>query len=316
MNAFDKAIKSISDKLFLHPYQEELIKVLQEQERDNWVKEQLKLCEQYPNTYEITKSISELEPKPLDIDTQISNIKRQLKHEKNPLVIKNLNRKMNKLIKEKKNDSRRNEKKIKEVCCSHDLCNDCPLYNKTDGCWNNDVTDEEIKENYKLMFEKEESEMENEFDFNELEAGMAIKTLDSDELIIGVQMKNDIVFFNKNYTPIISKKNIVDKIYSENFDVLEVYGFSDDNFNLFDTFHRPLFWKKEENKNFKVYEIGSLEIKPNYEGKEDGYKTEKEDFLFIENISENDEYVTIRKSELDAIINALTEIRDFIKEGE
>lgn len=104
MNEFDKAIKSISNKIFICQYQEELIKVLQEQERDNWIREQLKLCEKYPSTYEIIKSISELEPKPLDINTQISNIKHQLKHEKNPLVIKNLNRKMNKLIKEKNNE--------------------------------------------------------------------------------------------------------------------------------------------------------------------------------------------------------------------
>lgn len=77
----------------------------------------------------------------------------------------------------------------------------------------------------------------------------------------------------------------------------------------------------KEDKNFKIYKIGNLEIKPNYENKTfdcdiPGYKTEKEDFLFIENINENDEYVTIRKSELNAIINALTEIRDFIKENE
>lgn len=111
MNEFDKAIKLINNNLFLYPYQEKLLKILQEQERDNCIKGQLKLCEQYPSTYEIIKSISELEPKPLDIDIQISNIKHQLKYEKNPLIIKNLNRKMNKLIKEKKNDSRRNEKK-------------------------------------------------------------------------------------------------------------------------------------------------------------------------------------------------------------
>lgn len=104
MNEFDKAIKAISNNLFLYPYQKELLKILQEQERDNWIREQLKLCEKYPSTYEIIKSISELEPKPLDINTQISNIKHQLKHEKNPLVIKNLNRKMNKLIKEKNNE--------------------------------------------------------------------------------------------------------------------------------------------------------------------------------------------------------------------
>lgn len=94
MNEFDKAIKAISDKLFLYPYQEELLKILQEQERENWLKEQL-----YSSV-----SVEVLNPKPLSIDTQIYNIKHQLKYEKNPLVIKNLNRKMNKLIKEKNNE--------------------------------------------------------------------------------------------------------------------------------------------------------------------------------------------------------------------
>lgn len=107
MNEFDKAINSISDKLFLYPYQEELLKMLQEKEQDNWLKEQLRLNEQSYSSV----SVEILEPKLLDIDTQISNIKHQLKYEKNPLVIKNLNRKMNKLIKEKKNDNKRNEKR-------------------------------------------------------------------------------------------------------------------------------------------------------------------------------------------------------------
>lgn len=100
MNEFNKAINSISNKLFLYPYQEELFKILQEKERDNWLKEQLRLNEQSYSSV----SVEILEPKPLDIDIQISNIKRQLKYEKNPLIIKNLNRKMNKLIKEKKNE--------------------------------------------------------------------------------------------------------------------------------------------------------------------------------------------------------------------
>lgn len=95
--------------------------------------------------------------------------------------------------------------------------------------------------------------------------------------------------------------------------IIEVYGYYDDS-ELFDISDRPLLYK--EDMNFKIYKIGDLEIKPNYEGKETGYgyKTENEDFLFIENINENDECVTIRKSELDAIINTLTEIRDFIEE--
>ena len=100
MNEFNKTINSISNKLFLYPYQEELFKILQEKERDNWLKEQLRLNEQSYSSV----SVEILEPKPLDIDIQISNIKRQLKYEKNPLIIKNLNRKMNKLIKEKKNE--------------------------------------------------------------------------------------------------------------------------------------------------------------------------------------------------------------------
>lgn len=52
--------------------------------------------------YDFVESLEILEPKPLDIDTQIDNIKRQLKYEKNPLAIKNLNREMNELMKEKK----------------------------------------------------------------------------------------------------------------------------------------------------------------------------------------------------------------------
>lgn len=100
MNEFDKAINSISDKLFLYPYQEELLKMLQEKEQDNWLKEQLRLNEQLYSSV----SVEVLNPKPLSIDTQIYNIKHQLKYEKNPLIIKNLNRKMNKLIKEKNNE--------------------------------------------------------------------------------------------------------------------------------------------------------------------------------------------------------------------
>lgn len=207
-------------------------------------------------------------------------------------------------------------KRIEDECNKCFTCIFCPLYSyKTcDLCYNCET--KYVKSNYELMFGEEKSKMKNEFDFNELKAGMAIKTLDSDELIIGVQMEQGITFFNKHYTPIISKKNIVNNTYVKNFEVLEVYGFSNSNFDLFDPSTRPLLWKKEEDMNFKIYKIGNLEIRPNYKEKEDGYKTEKEDFLFIENINENDEYVTIRKSELDAMINALTEIRDFIKEGE
>lgn len=106
MNELDRAIKSISDNLFLHQFQKDLLKMLEEQERNNGIKAQLRLYdEHYPSTYEIIESLSVLEPKPLDIDTQIFNIKHQLKYEKNPLTIKNLNRKMNKLIKEKKNEA-------------------------------------------------------------------------------------------------------------------------------------------------------------------------------------------------------------------
>lgn len=210
--------------------------------------------------------------------------------------------------------------KIKDECERHNedplYCDyNCPL--RTRRNCGVSATNEEIKENYKLMFGKEEFEMENEFDFNDLKAGWAIKTLHSNELIIGIQMKNDIVFFNKNYTPIISKKNIVDKIYSENFDVLEVYGFSDDNSNLFDISTRPLFYKKED-MNFKRYKIGNLKISPNFDKealgvKIKGYKTENEKFLFIENVNDKDEYISINKSELDELINTLTEIKDFIK---
>lgn len=213
------------------------------------------------------------------------------------------------------------KEEIKNKCINtdYDKCCLCPLHENKGNCYEG-LKSEEIKRNYELMFGKEESKMKNEFDFNELKAGYAIKTLDSDELIIGVQMEQGIIFFNKHYTPIISKKNIVNNTYAKNFEVLEVYGFSNSNFDLFDPSTRPLLWKKEEDMNFKIYKIGNLKIKPNYceknfFAKVQGYKTEQEDFLFIENISsEDDEYITINKSEFNGLINALTEIRDFIED--
>ena len=132
--------------------------------------------------------------------------------------------------------------KIDKECYKYYLCSDgCKLYEKFNCCPIEEFyNDEFTKEIYNIMFEKEESEMKNEFDLNELKAGMAIKTSDSNDLIIGVQMKNDIVFFNKDYVPIISKHTVVHNYGNENFTVLEIYGFSENNLKLFDSNYRPL----------------------------------------------------------------------------
>lgn len=215
--------------------------------------------------------------------------------------------------------------KIRNKCLNIiDCCiENCPLL-KEDyedySCFGEDLTDEEIKRNYELMFGKEESKMKNEFDFNELKAGYAIKVpAYGDELLIGIPHEENLVFYSKNFNIVVSKKEITgyETLYKE-YTPIEVYGFSSDP-DLFDPSTRPLLWKKED-MNFKIYKIGNLEIKPNYceknfFAKVQGYKTEQEDFLFIENISEDDEYITINKSEFNGLINALTEIRDFIEEN-
>ena len=100
MKEIDKALKKLCDNLFTYQYQKYLADLIEEKRIENWVnKENMRL--ERIKSLSIEDFIEELNPKPLDIDTQISNIKRQLKYEKNPLAIKNLNRKMNKLIKEK-----------------------------------------------------------------------------------------------------------------------------------------------------------------------------------------------------------------------
>lgn len=209
---------------------------------------------------------------------------------------------------------------IKNKCINTNCANCylCPLYDIEGSCYEG-LGSEEIKRNYELMFGKEKLKMKNEFDFNELKAGYAIKIpVYKDELLVAIPVKDKIIFYSKMFRPIVNKEQILNKeIYKgcpleEKYIPIEVYGFSDDSEELFDPSTRPLIWKKED-KNFKIYKIGNLEIKPNYEGKEDGYKTEKEDFLFIE-CSNETEYVSINKSELNDVINALTEIRDFIKE--
>lgn len=209
-------------------------------------------------------------------------------------------------------------KKIKEVCCSHGLCSDYPLCDKTDGCWNSDVTDEEIKENYKLMFGKEGSKIKNEFDFNELKAGYAIKVpAYKDELLVAIPNGRTITFYSKRFNNIVRKESILMGSALEEYIPIEVYGLSS-NDELFDPSTRPLLWKKE-NMNFKIYKIGNLSIQTNYR---DGYKSEEKEpnnkynngFLYFKENNNMENSLTIRKTELNDVINALTEIRDFIKE--
>lgn len=216
---------------------------------------------------------------------------------------------------------------IKNKCINTDCdeCCLCPLYDNKGNCYES-LKSEEIKRNYELMFGNEKLKMKNEFDFNELKTGWAIK-LPSGSFCVGMQMdENEITFFerfdNGELSAVCTKEDIINNECRNEHEIsfypIEVYGYSE-NYELFDTSTRPLLYKKED-MNFKIYKIGNLEIKPNYEtGALDpqikGYKTEKEDFLFIENMNEDeDEYITINKSELNDVINALTEIRDFIKE--
>lgn len=214
---------------------------------------------------------------------------------------------------------------IKRKCISTnwDECYLCPLYDNEGDCWEETVTDEEIKENYKLMFGKEETEMKSEFDFNELKAGYGIKIpAYRDELFVGIPVsddEDDIIFYSKELKGIISKKQIVTKkIYEghsldEKYIPVEVYGLSSNSGNLFNSFHRPLLYKKED-MNQKIYKINNMIIEPNYK---DGYKYEEAHVGSIYINRKEDDYfynVPIKKSELDDVINALTEIRDFVKE--
>lgn len=210
-------------------------------------------------------------------------------------------------------------KRIKKECSNHKLCNGCPLYNETENCWNDIMTDEEIKENYKLMFGKEKSKMKNEFNFNELKAGYAIKVpAYGDELIIGIPYgENEIIFCSKEFNKVIRKEEITTDFALKEYMPIEVYRLSSSD-ELFDPRTRPLLWKKED-INQKKYEIGDLKIYPNFR---EGYIGEDEDdegIIYIEENRGDKNYpddITIKKSELNDVINALTEIRDFINEDE
>lgn len=203
--------------------------------------------------------------------------------------------------------------KIKEECCKHTYCDECFLkYNEYDYlCYQGKA--EDIKKNYKLMFGKEELEMKNEFDFNELKAGYAIKVPAYDEILVGIQTESDIIFFNKDYVPIVDKKSIINLIVADKFIPIKVYGFSKDNFKMFDEKSRPLFYEKED-MSIKNYSIGKFIIKPNYKS----YNVEKEiediDGGFIYMSDNNNNIISIHKSELKGVIDALTEIYEFIKE--
>lgn len=204
--------------------------------------------------------------------------------------------------------------------CSNTDCGECPLYDNEGSCYE-DLKSEEIKRNYELMFGKEGSKMKNEFDFNELKAGYAIKVpAYKDELLVAIPNGRTITFYSKRFNSIVRKESILMRSVLEEYIPIEVYGLSSNN-ELFDPSTRPLLWKKEEDMNKKEYNIGKLNIKPNYNN---GYKTKNESndldggFIYVRVKESEDEFgydeISIHKSELDDVINALTEIRDFIKE--
>lgn len=216
-------------------------------------------------------------------------------------------------------------KRIDEQCMENISCDWCPLNPKSCKIYH---TDNDIKKTYKLMFGKEETEMKNEFDFNELKTGWAIK-FPSGSFCIGIQTdKDEITFFERfndgELNAICTKEDIINNECRNEHEIsfypIEVYGYSE-NYELFDPSTRPLLWKKEEDMNKKEYNIGKLNITPNYK---DGYKTKNEGshlddgFIYIRTKESEDEFgydtISIHKSELDGVINALTEIRDFIKE--
>lgn len=200
----------------------------------------------------------------------------------------------------------------------------CPLLYESNSCFEEDLTDEQIKNNYKLMFGKEESEMKNEFDFNELKAGYAIK-LPSGSFCVGMQTDEDeITFFERfvdgELSAVCTKKDIINNQCRNEHEIsfypIKVYGYSE-NYELFDPSTRPLIWKKKEDINFKEYKFGDIKIIPNFK---EGYIREDEDnegIIYIEDSREDMNYpdnITINKSEIDGVINALIEIRDFIEE--
>ena len=151
-------------------------------------------------------------------------------------------------------------KRIKKECDKR--CFNCKLskYRYTDfyNCY--DGNDEEIKEYYNILNKKEESKMKNEFDFNELKAGWAIK-LPSGSFCVGMQTdENEITFFerfnNGELNAVLTKEDIINNQCRNEHEIsfypIEVYGYSE-NYELFDPSTRPLLWKKEEDKNTKEY---------------------------------------------------------------
>lgn len=163
--------------------------------------------------------------------------------------------------------------------------------------------------------------MKNEFKIEDIKAGYLIEFEDGD-LALGIELKKDeLVFVDKNFDAVVEKDRLIKHFYKENcngsYAPVKVYGYSE-NYNLFDPSTRPLLWKKED-INQKKYEIGDLKIYPNFR---EGYIGEDEDDEGIIYIEENrgdkiyPDDITIKKSELNDVINALTEIRDFIKEDE
>lgn len=115
-NELNKKLEGVPNGIFMlgwsgqgQPFKNiitESIKMVSELDKltqDDLLKRQLELEANFQNEYLLNPPFELLETDGLPIETQIINIKSQLKHCKNPLQKLNLEREMNRLMRERRN---------------------------------------------------------------------------------------------------------------------------------------------------------------------------------------------------------------------
>lgn len=222
-------------------------------------------------------------------------------------------------------------KRIDSKCASTKLCYDCALYNHNvdEYKWCGDYENIDDYKNlvYKCkllnidisdLVQEETTEQTQSFSFtvDDIKPGYLLKigNKKSEEttMCIGMQNKNDVIFYglnvsNKMLEKLFSKKDILnDFTIDDSSCILKVYGYINDKtiyYDMFDTKNRHLLWERNDG-TYDIYNGEQrLYIAPNKKEYKDGG-------VYIKDKTDEYCFISISQENLPHVIAALQEIYD------
>lgn len=163
-----------------------------------------------------------------------------------------------------------------------------------------------------------------EFTKSDIKGGYLVKTQFGDIGIVINTSENEWVLLHKNGNLIFESKDTTDDLFDidgdSDYNIIEVYGYTTDQCNLFDPSTRELLFKREEIEDLgkKEYVIESIDdenitITPN--SSKIGYDDSDDSIYIVIGEEPSNAFTTLSIQSAKDMISALQEIVDYVEGG-